>query len=70
MDGAFRRSKGMSRSLRNDNSLHLPKLVKMTGRNGESGKIKENLKRMINESDVSLESVNSDEALSGEFIEV
>jgi hypothetical protein len=52
-EGLYRHSRGMSQSLRND-SLRLPKLVKMTGRNGESGKIKENLKKMINESDVSL----------------
>jgi len=38
-DGRYNQSLGMSRSMRND-SLRLPKLVRMTGRNGESGKIK------------------------------
>jgi hypothetical protein len=50
-------------------SVRLPRLVR-GGRKEESGKIKDNVKRMMNESDVSLESVNSEEALSGEFIEV
>ena len=46
----------------------MPKLGRVSQNYGESGKIKDNVKRMINESDVSLESVNSEEALSGEFI--
>lgn len=54
-------------------SVKLPKLVRMSGDSEGRMKqdLKSNIKKMMNESDISLESVDSNEDnMSGEFIEV